>query len=139
MIVTRDVVRDLVTLELAGEASPDSRALVAEYLAGDPRFAAQVEAARGFKLRLPPPRPLPPEAERQVLAETRSLLKQRTSTIAMAVLFTLLPFAFVFDSTGIRFLLLEDQPVIAAAWWGTAAVLWLWYLRLRHRLRVSGL
>jgi hypothetical protein len=139
MNVTRDVVRDLVTLELAGEASPDSRALIAEYLATDPGLAAQVEAARGLKLRLPPPRPLPPEAERQALAETRALLKQRTSTIAMAVLFSLLPLTFVFDEGGVRFLVLEGHPTIAAAWWFTAACLWLWYLRLRHRLSVSGL
>lgn len=139
MNVTRDVVRDLVTLDLAGEASEESRALIAEYLATDPDLAAQVEAARGLKLRLPPPRPLPPEAERRALAETRALLKQRTSTIAVALLFTLLPLSFVFDEGGIRFLILPDHPTIATAWWGTAAVLWLWYLRLRDRLRVSGL
>ncbi len=119
----------------AGEASTDSQGLVAEHLATDPVLAAQVEAARGLQLRLPPPRPLPPEAERQALAETRSLLKQRTSTIAMAVLFTLLPFAFVFDEGGVRFLLLEDEPVIAAAWWATAAALWLWHLRRRRTLK----
>lgn len=139
MNVTQDVVRDLITLDLAGEASPDSRALIAEYLAGDPDLAAQVEAARGLRLRLPPPRPLPPDAERQALAETRALLKQRTSTLAMAVLFTLLPLTFVFDQGGVRFLVLEDHPTIAAAWWATAGALWLWYLRLRHRLSVSGL
>lgn len=136
MNVTRDVVRDLVTLDLAGEASEESRALIAEYLATDPDLAAQVDAARGLKLRLPPARPLPPDAERETLAETRALLRQRTSTIAMALLFTLLPLSFAFDEGGIRFLVIPEHPKIAAAWWFTAACLWLWYLRLRHRLRV---
>jgi hypothetical protein len=33
----------------------------------------------------------------------------------------------------------RDAPVIAAAWWVTAAVLWGWHVWARRRLAVSGL
>ena len=42
MKVTRDVVSDLWPLYASGEASADTRALVEEFLAGDPGFAALV-------------------------------------------------------------------------------------------------
>jgi predicted anti-sigma-YlaC factor YlaD len=41
MEVTRDVIKDLLPLYVAGEGSPATRALVAEYLARDPELAAE--------------------------------------------------------------------------------------------------
>ena len=37
------------------------------------------------------------------------------------------------------FFLIRDAPVIGIAWWVTAAIMWIWHVRIRRRLRVSGL
>ena len=39
----------------------------------------------------------------------------------------------------ITFLLIRDAPVIGIAWWVTAAIMWIWHVMIRRRLRVSGL
>ncbi len=138
MNVTREVARDLLTVVLTGEASADSRQLVEEYLAKDPELAREAEALRAA-LALPAT-PVPaPTAEKRTLDATRQLLKQRSATFAVALLFTLLPLSFVFEGSKITFLLIRDAPVIGLAWWATAGAMWIWHLALRRRLRVSGL
>ena len=121
MEITRDVVRDLLTVYLAGEASADTRRLVEDYLATDPVLAADVVRAQGRPLDLPVTPAPPPSAEKHALDATRQLLKNRTSTLAIACLFTLLPFSFVFEGSRVTFVVLRDAPVIALAWWATAA------------------
>jgi hypothetical protein len=137
MPVTRDVIADLLPLYVSGEVSADTKALVERYLQDDPDLARSVAAAKAFEL---PPTPGPaPSAGKAALDETRRLLKTRSSTLAMAVLFTALPFSFAFDGSRITFLLIRDQPVVGSAWLFTAAVLWGWHVHVRRRLRVSGL
>lgn len=135
MEVTRDVIRDLLPLYVSGEVSADTRRLVEAYLTREPDLARAVTAARALEL---PPTPAPTE-EKSALDATRQLLRQRTQTLVVAILFTLLPFTFTFDRSGLSFLLIRDQPVVGGAWLLTAAVLWGWYVQLRRRLRVSGL
>jgi anti-sigma factor RsiW len=139
MNVTRDVVRDLLTVYLAGDASADTRALVEEYLASDPGLKAEADGAAAGLVPLPPTPPSPPSAERKALAKTRELMRTRTSTLVTAVVFTALPFTFTFSGGRITFVLFRDEPVIAAAWWATAAVLWGWHIWVRRRLTVSGI
>jgi anti-sigma factor RsiW len=135
--ISRDVIKDLVTVYLSGDASADTRALVEAYLKTDPALARDVEAARGASLDLPST-PIP-TAEKQALDATRQLLKTRTSTLAVATLFTMLPFTFVVQGGTVTFFLIRDAPVIGITWWITAAILWIWHVRIRRRLRVSGL
>jgi hypothetical protein len=66
-------------------------------------------------------------------------LKARTSTLVVAVVFTLLPLTFVFRDSQITFVPIRDAPVIGLTWWATAAVMWAWHIAIRRRLRVSGL
>jgi anti-sigma factor RsiW len=139
MNVTRDVVKDLLTVYLAGEASTDTRQLVEEYLRSDPELARDVEAVRAGHPGLPAAPALAPSAEKRALDATRQLLKTRTATLVIAVLFTLLPFSFVFEGSRITFVLFRDAPVIALAWWATAGVMWASHIWIRRRLRVSGL
>jgi anti-sigma factor RsiW len=139
MNVTRDVARDLLTVYLAGDASADTRTLVEEWLAKDPSLRAEADTAAEGSLRFPTPAPLEATAEKQALDKTRQLLKARTSTLVVAVLFTVLPFAFTFSGSRITFLLVRDAPAIAAAWWFTAAVMWAWHVWVRRRLAVAGL
>jgi anti-sigma factor RsiW len=137
MRISRDVVKDLIPVYLAGDASADTRALVEFYLKTDPELAGDVAAARGTSLGLPATRP--PTAEKQTLDATRQLLKSRTSTLVIATLFTVLPLTFAFRGTTITFLVIRDAPVIGIAWWMTAAIMWIWHVSIRRRLRVSGL
>ncbi len=137
MNVTRDVVKDLIPVYLTGDASADTQALVESYLKTDPELANDVTAARGTSLGLPATRP--PTAEKQTLDATRQLLKSRTSTLVVAAIFTVLPLTFAFHGTTITFLVIRDAPVIGIAWWVTAAIMWIWHVRIRRRLRVSGL
>lgn len=139
MNVTQDVVKDLLTVYLAGEASADTRTLVEEWLRGDPVLARDVEAARAETAGLPPTPGPAPTSERLALETTRKLLKTRTSTLVIAILFTVLPLTFATDGSRITFLLIRDAPIVGIAWWATAAVAWIWHWRVRRRLRVSGL
>ena len=139
MEITRDVVRDLLTVYLAGEASADTRRLVEEYLQTDPGLAADVARARREPLDWPVTPAPPPSAEKQALDATRQLLKSRTSTLVIACLFTVLPLSFVFEGSRITFVVLRDAPAVAFAWWGTAAVMWAAHFWIRRRVRVSGL
>ena len=54
MNLSRDVKRDLLTLVEAGEASADTRALVARWLAEDPELAREAAAARATVATLLP-------------------------------------------------------------------------------------
>jgi hypothetical protein len=135
--ISRDVVKDLIAVYLAGDASADTRALVESYLKTDPELASDVEAARGTSLGLPATRT--PTAEKQALEATRQQLKTRTSTLVVATLFTVLPLTFAFHRTTVTFLLIRDAPIIGITWWVTAAIMWIWHVRIRRRLRVSGL
>jgi anti-sigma factor RsiW len=139
MNLTRNVIRDLLTVYLAGDASDDTRALVEDYLERDPALKAEADAATSGELRLPPVPPQRATTEKQALDKTRELMKARTATLVVAVLFSALPFAFTFSGTRITFVLFRDAPIIAAAWWATAAVMWGWHVWIRRRLAVSGL
>lgn len=141
MNLTREVVRDLMTVVYAGDASPASRQLVEEYLEGDPELAREAEALRKT-LALPgmfAAAAVAPSSEKQTLDATRQLLKQRNGTFAVALLFTVLPLSFAFEGSRITFLVIRDAPVIGIAWWATALVMWGWHLALRRRGRVEGL
>lgn len=139
MTVTRDVVRDLLPAYFGGEASADTRRLVETFLAADPALAQEVEAEYGEDVALPATPAPGRTAEKEALDQTRRLLKHRTSTLVVAAIFTVLPLAFVFDESGITFVLLRDRPRVAAAWWFTAAIMWISHFVIRRRTRVSGL
>ena len=138
MEITRDIVRDLLTVYLAGEASTDTQRFIEEYLKTDSALAADVARAKTQPLDLPVTPAPSPTAEKQALDTTRQLLKTRTSTLVLACLFTVLPFSFAFEGSRVTFLVLRDAPVVARAWWATATVMWVVHFWIRWRLRVSG-
>ena len=136
MKVTRDVVKDLLTVYLAGEASADTRALVEDYLRTDADLARHVDEARRGEL---PPVALPePSVEKRAMARTRRRLKLRMVVMGAAVYFSLLPLTVVFNSKGFRGLLIEDWSERIAVL-VVAAILWVIYLGQTRRLRAAGL
>jgi anti-sigma factor RsiW len=48
--ITRNIIEDLLPLYLAGEASPETRALVEEFLARDPSLATAVGSQKSSSL-----------------------------------------------------------------------------------------
>jgi anti-sigma factor RsiW len=138
MKATRDVVRDLLPLYAAGEASPDSRALVEEFLRDDPELARLAESLRAEEPGVAPA-PRPAGAGLAALQETRALLRRRTWLMALALFFTGLPLSFVFDSGRFTFLLIRDAPWAGAASLALGAALWIAFAVTARRLRVTGL
>jgi anti-sigma factor RsiW len=127
MNITRDVVKDLVTVYLAGEASADTRALVDDWLHSDPELAAQVQRARG--LELPAVVPPAPTVEKQAFDRTRRRLRGRGIVLGAAIYFSTLPLTVTFGSDGFHGLLLEDWTARIPAL-VVAAVLWVVYWRM---------
>ena len=88
MNVTREVINDLWTVYVAGEASTDTRALVEAFLRQDPELARLLQG-RGEEalLRQDPPR-LSPDREAQALRRTKRLLHGWDWLLFMAMLFS---------------------------------------------------
>lgn len=140
MSITKDVVTDLLPLYEAGDASADSRALVEGFLLEHPEFARTVrDGRRGADLLRSAPAPAAPDRlELESLEKTRALLKRRTWTLALALFFTGMPFAFAFDSRGVTFFMLRDEPG-SALFLISAVYLWVRYARLQRVLRPTAL
>jgi hypothetical protein len=136
MKVTRDVVKDLLAVYAAGEASADTRALVEEWLRSDPELARQ--AARAGSVTLPDVPALAPTVEKQALDRTRRHLRWRTVLLGLAAYVSTLPFSVTFGSRGYEGLLINDWPerIVLVS---LGAVLWIVYWRVARRARLSGL
>lgn len=136
MNLTRDVVKDLLTVYLAGDASPDTRAIVEEWLASDPDLASLAADARRDDLpAVPPPAP---SVEKLALGRTRRRLTLRSVVFGLAIYVTSLPATVTFNSSGFHGLLIDNWPerIVLAI---LAGVLWATYVILARRLRVPGL
>ncbi len=136
MNVTRDVVKDLLAVYTAGEATSDTRALVEEWLRTDPELARQVEQAKS--VRLPDVPALPPTVEKRAFDRTRRHLRWRTILLGLAAYVSTLPFSITFGSKGYEGLLIDEWPERIVVI-GIAAALWVIYWRVSRRARVSGL
>ena len=138
MKITRDIITDLLPLYESGEASPDSRSLVEEYFQQDPEFARLVQSESTQTLPDRFPATLPKDLEMQTLEKTKNLLRRRTWLLASAILFSLWPFSFTFDSHGIYWAWAQT-PLAALAFASGAVVLWISYFRTINRIKNSGL
>jgi anti-sigma factor RsiW len=136
MKITRDVVGDLLTVYLSGEATADTRALVEEWMKTDAVLARQVEEAR--RGDLPPVDPPAPSVEQKALARTKRGLRWKAVMLGIAIYVSTLPLTVTFSKHGFQGLLIQD-------WWerivllALAAVLWVVYFRMSKKLRRSGL
>ena len=139
MKVTRDVIRDLLPLHLAGEASADTRALVEEFLKDDPEFEHMVAHERGRLVAAEIPPVLTQEDEMKTIEATKRTVKLQSLVLAGAILFSAIPFAFGFtDSRGARWLWAE-APAGAALSGVIGLLCWASYLGMRRGLRARGL
>jgi hypothetical protein len=136
MKVTRDVVKDLLAVYGAGEASSDTRALVEEWLRSDPELARQ--ARQAYSVTLPDVPPLPPTAEKRALDRTRRHLRWRMVLFGLAAYVTSLPLSVTFGRRGYEGLLIDEWPerIVVIT---IAVVLWVVFWRVSRRTRAAGL
>lgn len=136
MNVTREIIEDLLPLYAAGEASPDTRRLVEEYLATDPDLARSVEAAGALRL---PPVDAPPGLEAAALRRTRKLLGEKSLLMALAFGLGYAPMTFSLEHGTLTFLMYRDLPWLAAVFTVASAVAWVRFLLVCRRLQATGL
>jgi len=82
--VTRNVVKDLWPLCLAGEASPDSKALVDAFLAEDSTYASTLKASEVLGPIVPVVN-LSPDVERRLLDEAQRNARLKLQIIGGAI------------------------------------------------------
>jgi hypothetical protein len=139
MNVTPDVIKDLQLLCLAGEASPDTRALLEEYLRQHPEFGATVRDAAdrsAVLLGAAESGTLSADHERATLHRVQRFNRRRTTLLALAWGSILTALAFSFDSSGVRWFMPRDSPVQALMLLVVAFACSLAYLRMGRRVRM---
>jgi len=139
MNVTDDVLNDLLTLYLAGEASGDTRALIEDRARREPAFAARLAAARAVDLREALPAGPAGDLELKALKETREAIFLRTLFFAGALFFTLLPLAVQGGAEGVRFVFLGRQPGLVWAFFSIGAASWIAWWLMHRQVRRAGL
>lgn len=130
MNVTREVIKDLIPLYQEGEVSPDTRRLVEAYLATDSELREQV-AAPGIG-RQPMRVQAQVDSALAALERTKRALRRQKWLQFFAILLTLAPFTSYGTGGQIKFMVLRDAPLSLIPLWGGAAILWLYYLKLRR-------
>ena len=133
--VTRDVITDLLPLYESGEASEDTQLLVREFLSKDPELSRLATNLKQTGPRVEGLLPSP-EVEMESLKRTRGLIRAQSSVMAVAVFFTLAPFAFLLEGGRITWLLIRESPLIGGTYLFTGLVLWIVYIVMRLRLKV---
>lgn len=133
--VTRDIIEDLIPVYLSGEASPDTKTLVEQYVSVHPEMAALLQGGRlpDFNASASPDLGL------KALQQTRILLKQRTSFLVLAAMLSVSIFTFSFHGSNIRFLLFRDAPAVAWTLLAASVIFYLRFYLICRQLVVTGL
>ncbi len=134
--MTDDILRDLVSLYLAKEASGDTTTLVESCLKENPSLAQEV--ARASRLLTPAPAAATREPDLHALIRTQRLLYRRSVCMGLGIFCALLPFSFVANDSGFHFLFLEHGPAPAILSWLAAVVFWVGFFTAQGKLRVAG-
>lgn len=142
MKITKEIILDLVPVYLAGEASQATRALVEEYLAGDPELAQSVRAQQAdssFRMDLPE---LPPELELKSLHRTRHLLSWQRWLFGLAIGFSAISLTSQFSIRKGRLqefhFLIRDYPEMFGPCVVIGLVCWIAYFYIRRRLNTAA-
>jgi len=138
MNITRDVIIDLWPVYTAGEASADTRALVEEFLHGDPELSQLLKESDEAGLLKATVPTLPPDREVQALNRTKKLLHGWDWSFILMLLsinFTAQAFARIISDTSWdvsprNFIIMA---VIAAGFWCAFIIRRLWVRRKVYR------
>ena len=88
--ITQNVILDLMSLYLAGEASEDTRALVEEYLETDKELAAMAKQTETFDFPKDVPVPLEKDQALNLYIEAKRQMTIRMGIIAASILCVLM-------------------------------------------------
>lgn len=138
MNITHDVITDLLPLYLAGEASPDTRKLLEEYLRDHPAFAAEIRTHAEKSTALLAATLSPSfDQEKATLQRVRRFNRRRSYVLAFAITCTLMPFAVGFNHRHPVWLMMRDAPHQAALFALVAAGCWIAYAVMGRRVRTG--
>jgi len=99
MNITRDVVADLWPLYISGDLSPDSRALVEEFLHQDPDYEPVLREQHDESW-LKPAKPLAaPDRELHSMNQTKRILRGPTWLLFLAIMFSCFAFGRIIADT----------------------------------------
>ncbi len=131
---SRDVIRDLLPLYVAGEASADTVKLVDDALAADPALAAEAEVLRRADPAAVPDVARRPDHDRVALQRIREAVRERSVLLAAAIFLSLVPWSFYFAGGEFKFLLIRDAPSMGVAALAAAAGAWVGWFLLGRRI-----
>jgi len=133
MNITKNIIDDLMPLYAANECSPDTRALIDEYLREHPREAGDLQRI----LNTPPGTVVAPAArlnEMKALREARRRLRRRQWLMGFAIFFSLAPLSF-FSGDHVTFWMLRDAPASASVYGAIGVACWIAYAVERSRAK----
>ena len=136
MIVTRDVLTDLLPVYFSGEASEDTKQLVEIYLRENPDFerTARRDAMPLEQLRGTAPVVAEAEREKSDLQWARKEFLRRRMVFGVALFFTLAPLMTVFENGRLDWTAFVNDRWLLALFWCVAGLFWLQYAaRLSRR------
>ncbi len=138
MSLPRELMNDLISVYLAGEASPATRRAVEEYASEHPDYAESLRAAASPDLPKPADGP-PPDLEISALRRTRRFVLLRSIFLASGVFFSLTPFLAHFGSNGWEWLLIGKEPGLIWASASLGAASWVAWWMMQREVRRAGL
>ena len=97
--VTREIISDLWPLYLSGDASPDTRRLVDEFLEGDPDFERSLREVASDPLEGYAPPSLPPDHQLKTLDRVKRRLWGYPMLLQLAILFSCFAFGRIVSDT----------------------------------------
>lgn len=133
MNVTKEIINDLIPLYAANECSADTRALVEDYLRGNPQQAEELRRVMAASV----PQAAPPAKaldEVRSFREARRRLRRRSWLMGLAIFFSLAPFSFVWTG-GRVWWLMREAPASAGAYAALGVVFWVIFAVERRRSR----
>jgi hypothetical protein len=138
--VTREVVADLWPVYAAGEASADSRALVDEFLKGDPEFAQVLKVDGADELIAADVPALSLSVEARALGRTKRVLHRFDWLFFAAIMFTCFAFGRIisdtsFDVSPRNFII---TAAVAACFWIAFFGRTMWVLRRVYRTTMNS-
>ncbi len=104
MKITKDVILDLLPVYLAGEATPDTRSLVEEFLQHDVDLAQRIREQWTKGLGSAPPTSLPPDLELRTLRRTHGRIWLQILLFGLMVAFLglMMVLKFTLGPTGLE-------------------------------------
>ena len=137
MNISENIIIDLLPTYFANEASSETCALIDAYFADHPAFAKAMRAAHkpeGDGMHLPNLGNPHPSSGVLAMGRVNSLLRWRSTLMALAIFFSLAPFSFVIQNDQLQWAMLRDAPGIALLYAIAAVMAWVAFAALKRKM-----